>query len=276
MNFQVLNMRAFRSGGCGDLFVGVRSDTRESVVVKYLREAHLPHTRKAFEREVRFLARKLRGIVPLLEWNIAAERPYYIMPLLKGGSLSKHTGRLNETQLRTIALDLARTLANLHGVNAVHGDFKPDNILLTEDGRLQVADPLGNGSLLTILFSENRGGTPGYMAPEVAAGGSISTEADVYSYGATLYHLATGAVPRLGQLLAPSAEGFRIATDICEVIALCCRRDPSSRPTMQDVVRLLGGTSWAEIQEERNRRRGVLTSTGLVLGLIFLGAKLRR
>jgi serine/threonine protein kinase len=276
MNFQVLNVRAFRSGGYGDLFVGVRSDTRESVVVKFLREAHLPHSRKAFEREVRFLARKLRGIVPLLGWDTAAERPYYIMPLMKGGSLSKHTGRLNETQLRTVALDLARTLANLHGVNAVHGDFKPDNILLTEDGRLQVADPLGNGSLLTILFSENRGGTPGYMAPEVAAGGSISTEADVYSYGATLYHLATGAVPRPGQPLAPSAEGFRIATDFCEVITLCSGRDANVRPTMQDVVRLLGGTSWAEIQTERNRRSGVLAAAGLVLSLIFLGATLRR
>jgi serine/threonine protein kinase len=276
MRFQVLNMRLFRSGGYGDLFVGVRSDTRESVVVKFLREAHLPHTRKAFEREVRFLARKLRGIVPLLEWDIAAERPYYIMPLMKGGSLSRHAGKLDESQLRAVAGDLARTLANLHAVNAVHGDFKPDNILLTEAGQLQIADPLGNGSLLTTLFSENRGGTPGYMAPEIAAGGSISAEGDVYSYGATLCHLTTGAVPRPGQSLNPSAERFRIPTDICEVITLCCGRDPSARPTMRDVVRLLDGTFWTKIQDEKNRRWGVLTAAGLVLGLIFLGATLRR
>jgi eukaryotic-like serine/threonine-protein kinase len=276
MSFQVLNMRVFRSGGYGDLFVGVRSDTKESVVVKYLREAHLLHTRKAFEREVRLLARKFRGIVPLLGWNIAAERPYYIMPLMKGGSLSKHAGKLNATQLRTVARDLAGTLANLHAVNAVHGDFKPDNVLLTEDGQLQVADPLGNGSLLTTLFSENRGGTPGYMAPEIADGGSISRESDVYSYGATLCHLVTGAVPRPSQPLDRSAEGFRIARDICEVITLCCRCDSSARPTMQDVVRLLDGTSWTEIQEDKNRDKAVLTAAGLVVGLIFLGAAFRR
>jgi len=117
---------------------------------------------------------------------------------MKGGSLSQYAGRLTGIQLRAVAADLARMLANLHAANDVHGDFKPDNILLTEQGQLQVGDPLGNGTLVTILFSENRGGTPGYMAPEIAAGTSISRPGDVYSYGATLYHLLTGHVPQQG------------------------------------------------------------------------------
>lgn len=270
MSFQVLNMLVFGAGGCGDLFIGVRSDTRESVVVKYLREAHIPHNRKAFEREVRFLARRLRGIVPLLGWNIADERPFYVMPLMKGGALSKYAGKLNEPQLRAVALDLARTLVNLHAANAVHGDFKPDNILLTEDGQLQVADPLGNGSLLTILFSENRGGTPGYMAPEIAAGGSISSQADVHSFGATLYHLATGLVPQPSRHLDLQAEGLRVPIDIREMIVICCQDNPSARPTMQEIVRMLEGASWAEIQEARRRTQGIVAVAGVAAGVLLL------
>lgn len=83
MNFQVLNLRIFRSGGNGDLYIGQRSDTSESVVVKFLREAHLPDSRKAFLREVRILARKLCGLVPLLGWDTTADQPFYVMPYMR-------------------------------------------------------------------------------------------------------------------------------------------------------------------------------------------------
>jgi serine/threonine protein kinase len=276
MNFRVLNLRTFRSGGNGDLYVGRRSDTSESVVVKFLREAHLPHYRKAFAREVRLLTRRLPGIVPVLGWNTAADRPFYVMPYLKGGSLSKYAGNLTETQLQAVATDLARTLANLHAANDIHGDFKPDNILVTEQGQLQVADPLGNGTLFTILFAENRGGTPGYMAPEIATGGSISHTGDVYSYGATLYHLLTGRTPGEGQRLDPMSEGFRNAPNICDIVAVCCHIDPNARPSMQDVLRILSGTPWAQIQAERRQWQGIVTF-GCVIGFfVFLGSALKR
>jgi eukaryotic-like serine/threonine-protein kinase len=275
MNFQVLDLQMFRSGGNGDLYIGRRSDTGESVVVKFLREAHLPRSRKAFAREVRILARKLHGIVPLLGCNTAADRPFYVMPYLKGGSLSQYAGRLTDTQLQAVAMDLARTLANLHAANGVHGDFKPDNILVTEEGQLQVADPLGNGTLFTILFSENRGGTPGYMAPEIAAGGSISRAGDVHSYGATLYHLLTGRTPQDGQRLDRTPEGFRNPPNIREIIAACCYLDPNARPTMQDVVRILGGTRWVEIQAERRQWQGIVDFACLVGLLVLLGKALK-
>jgi serine/threonine protein kinase len=109
MNFRVLNLRTFRSGGNGDLYVGRRSDTSESVVVKFLREAHLPHYRKAFAREVQLLTRKLPGIVPVLGWNTAADRPFYVMPYLKGGSLSKYAGNLTDTLLTTSTVTSSQT-----------------------------------------------------------------------------------------------------------------------------------------------------------------------
>lgn len=272
MNFQVLNSRPLHAGGHGDLLIGQRSDTRESVVVKLLREYQLPHARKAFAREVGVLARKLRGLVPLLGWDTGAERPYYVMPYLVGGALTQYAGRLADNQLHNIAAELARTLADLHAAFEAHGDVKPDNILVSCDGHLQVADPLGNGTVFTMLFSENRGGTPGYWAPEICAGGSISRAADVYSYGATMYHLLTGRRPQDGQRLARALEGYRNAPKIREIIAACCHFDPKARPTMNEVLRILRGEQWANIQAERKQRQELVGAACFIGALALLGA----
>jgi serine/threonine protein kinase len=274
MSYQVVNLRPLHSGGNGDLLVGQRSDSGEHAVVKYLREYRSVHARKAFAREVGVLARELRGFVPLLGSDTGAERPYYIMPYLNGGALTRYAGRLTGDQLQNIAAELARALANLHSAFEAHGDVKPDNILVTDDGQLQVADPLGNGSVFTMLFSENRGGTPGYCAPEICAGGSISRAADVFSYGVTMHHLQTGRRPQEGQRLYLSPQDYARAPKICEIITACCQREPQSRPTMQEVLRILGGVRWADIQTERKQRQELAAAACLIGGLVFLGAAL--
>lgn len=274
MSYQVVNLRPLHSGGNGDLFIGQRNDSGEHVVVKYLREYGSIHARKAFMREVRILGRKLHGWIPLLFANTGVERPYYVMPYLNGGALTKHAGRLTDSQLRTIATELAGTLANLHAMNDVDGDFKPDNVLVTQDGRVQVADPLGSGTVFTMLFSVNRGGTPGYWAPEIRRGGSISRAGDVYSFGATFYELLTGRRPSDGQRLDPTAEGYRRAPKICEIIAACCQAEPQSRPTMQEVLRMLRGEKWSNIQIVRRQRQEFATAACVIGGLVLLGAAL--
>jgi serine/threonine protein kinase len=269
MSYQILNLRPLHSGGNGDLFIGQRSDTGEYVVVKYLRESHLAHARRAFAREVRVLERRLRGLMPLLFADTAGERPYYVMPYLMGGSLTRYAGSLTDSQLQSIVTELAGTLANLHAGYDAHGDVKPDNILVTQDGRLQVADPLGNGTVFTMLFSENHGGTPGYWAPEIRLGGPISYAGDVYSYGATLYELLTGPRPRDGQRLDASSEGYVRAPKIRQIIAACCRSDPHARPSMPEVLRMLRGEEWADIQAARERRQEFVIAA-CVVGLIVL------
>jgi serine/threonine protein kinase len=276
VNFEVLNLQMFRSGGNGDLYLGQRSGTGEWVVVKFLREYHLAHCRKAFAREVRVLLRKSRGMIPLLAWNLAVERPFYVMPYLEGGPLSHYAGRLVSTQLQQVAENLAMTLANLHTALDLHGDFKPDNVLLTKQGLLQVADPLGNGTLFTILFSENRGGTPGYMAPEIMAGGTISRASDVYSYGATIYHLLTGKVPQHGQRFDPASEGDGYEPRRCELVTACCDPIPGARPTMQEVLQMLSGKPWATIRESRKQREEFVKTACVFGGLVFLGVGLAR
>src|SRR5260370_27106437 len=95
----------------------------------------------------------------------------------------------------TAALAVANALKDLHARWISHGDVKPDNILICPNGRLSIGDPLGNGLGCTFRLATNCGGTPGYWAPEVAAGGGISRAGGGYSLGRTLYPLATGRLP---------------------------------------------------------------------------------
>ena len=267
MNYPILNLRQFASGGNGDIQVGQRSDTGEWVVVKYLREAHLPHARKAFEREVRILQRKLRGIVPLISADLGSKRPYYVMPYLPGGPSTQHAGKLLDLQLHNVAFELAQTFATLHAANIYHGDIKPDNILVSGEGSLQVADPLGNGMGCTFLFSQNRGGTPGYWAPEVRTGAVISAAGDVFSYGATLYHLLTGRKPLDGQRFDPRAEGYAHLPAICEVISVSCNPNPATRPTMAEICLMLQGTGWSDILVTRKKREEQIAAVSFVVAL---------
>jgi eukaryotic-like serine/threonine-protein kinase len=266
---QILNLRHFRSGGYGELFVGQLSSNGARVAVKYLREYKDGHARQTFLREVQILRRNLRGLVPLLSWNTEAERPYYVMPYQAGGALSRYAGRLDQTQLHAVALDLACTLANFHATVGTHGDFKPANILVSDDGQLKVADPSGNGLGCTMFLPQNAAGTPGYWAPEVNAKG-ISRAGDVYSYGATLYEMLSGQRPRDGQRLDPTSERYGAAPKVREVIVCCCQSDPKARPTMEEVVRILQGEQWADIQAAQKRGEEFLTALGVIGGIALV------
>jgi serine/threonine protein kinase len=275
MSAHVLNLRPLNSGGNGDVYIGERSDNGECVVVKYLRDHHLPHARKAFLREVRILAQGRRGLVPLLSQDVIGKRPYYVMPYMKGGSLTRHAGRLTLAQLHSIATEVGLSLLDLHVHGVAHGDIKPDNVLISDDGHLRVADPLGNGLGCTVLFSQHHGGTPGYWAPEVQAGGAISFPGDVYSYGATLFELLTGSRPQDGQHLDPTLGNNGNAPKITEIIMACCQSDPRKRPSMQEVLRILRGEEWTAIQTERMQRQGLLAAV-CVIGLVCVGLRLAK
>jgi serine/threonine protein kinase len=269
-HLQVVNTRPLNAGGNGDLVLGQRNDTGEWVVVKYLREYKSQHARAAFRREVRVLERKYRGLIRLLDSDTEAERPYYIMPYLSGGCLAAHAGRLSESQQIAIATALAHTLADVHARFDAHGDVKPDNILVTQDGHLQVADPLGNGINCTIVFAQNHGGTPGYWAPEISAGGAVSAAGDVHAYGATLYHLATGRRPHDGQRLDIAVKSCPIPPKIKEVVIACCQPDASDRPSMKEVLRILAGERWVDIQAANRRTKGVVAAACILGGILLL------
>jgi serine/threonine protein kinase len=168
--------------------------------------------------------------------------------------------------------DAAAALASLHGAWVSHGDVKPDNILIGDDGRIRMADPIGCGWGCTVLFKENQGGTPGYWAPEIAAGSTISYEGDAWSFGATIHQLATGTQPRDGTPFDMRYPIFSEAPELAEVVNACCQFQPNLRAKMIDIPRLLRGEKWSSVYSQRQRANGILLGVG-ALGLLALARK---
>jgi serine/threonine protein kinase len=269
-------VRPLDSGGRGDVHLYYFRTKNLQVAVKFLRDSHLRHQKRAFFREIDMLAKQLPGMVKLLDFNKLANPPYYVMEYLGGGTLTQYAGRFPEDHLLTLARGLANVLATFHSKCGPHGDYKPDNIFAAQDGKLKLGDPAGNGFGFSVLLAPARGGTPGYWAPEIQNNGTVSPQADVFSFGATLYHLVTGRRPVDGQQLDPLANGFMCPSRLREVILLCTRTDPKTRPTMQHVVRFLDGESWAsiraEVEAQLERQKGFvgLTLVGFLFAIPFL------
>ncbi|MCB1181904.1 serine/threonine protein kinase [bacterium] len=141
-------------------------------------------------------------IVQIYEFGQTGGGHFLAMELVDGPSLKaelKRRGRFTEAQTIALARQACAALAVAHAANVVHRDIKPDNIMFTRDGRLKLVD-LG----LAKRLSDDSGhtmtgqsmGTPHFISPEQILGqGEVDARADIYSLGATLYYLATGAVP---------------------------------------------------------------------------------
>ncbi|KAM0885506.1 hypothetical protein ACQ4PT_030295 [Festuca glaucescens] len=114
-----------------------------------------------------------------------------------GGSLADEVARsggsLDECAIRRYAADVATGLAYLHGAGTVHGDVKARNIVIGADGRAKLAD-LGCARKSS-ASGKIIGGTPAFMAPEVARGEEQGPAADVWALGCTVVEMATGRAP---------------------------------------------------------------------------------
>ncbi|OCT86312.1 hypothetical protein XELAEV_18020004mg [Xenopus laevis] len=122
-----------------------------------------------------------------------------VLEYISGGTLDdliKSRGRLTSDQILFYSSELAVGLKFLHANGIVHRDLKPENILVDEDGHLKIAD---FGLVCTNMFGSKtrRGicGTPGYIPPEVLSNKKYNSGADWWSFGVTLYEMATGTLP---------------------------------------------------------------------------------
>ena len=161
------------------------------------------------------------NIVPIYEVGAHEGRLYFAMKLVDGGSLAREVARLRADPQATARLlaKVARAIHFAHARGFIHCDLKPSNILLDATGQPHVTDfglarKLDGDSTLTATGAVL--GTPGYMAPEQAAGArrEITSAADVYGLGAILYELLTGRPP------------FRAPT-VMETVMLVLEREPS-------------------------------------------------
>jgi serine/threonine-protein kinase len=214
--YRVLNVIA--CGGMGVVYRATRLGNGEEVALKMVLPG-LAVDRAAIRRfrdEMEILASlDDPNVIRILEVGEHDGRPFYVMPLIKGGSLADHLHEWGlprretavtrqELSRRLTAMaeflaKVARGVRALHQAGVIHRDLKPSNILIDDNGEPLVADlglaarPEGGEGLTR---TGDVLGTPPYMAPEQARGEKpVRVLVDVYSLGAILYELLTGYRP---------------------------------------------------------------------------------
>jgi predicted ATPase len=139
------------------------------------------------------------SLVRVLFQGERAGRPYLLMQYVPGRTLREvleQDGPLPEPRLRALGVDLAAALAALDAAALVHGDVKPENVRLDEEGRSVLLD-LGFARRARTDARERPGdaGSLAYLSPERVRGEAVTPAADVFALGVVLYELATGMHP---------------------------------------------------------------------------------
>ncbi|KAL0443818.1 UNVERIFIED_CONTAM: Receptor-like cytoplasmic kinase [Sesamum latifolium] len=268
-------------GAFGMVYRGVLQNGRK-VAVKLMDQAG-KQGEDEFTAEVELLGRLSSPyLLLLIGYCSESNRKLLVYEFMANGGLQEHlypitgnktvSSNLNwETRLR-IALEAAKGLEYLHehiSPPVIHRDFKSSNILLDKNFHAKVSD-FG----LAKLGSEKAGGhvstrvlgTQGYVAPEYALTGHLTTKSDVYSYGVVLLELLTGRVPvdmkrppgegvlvswalpqltdrdKVGEIMDPALEGqysMKEVVQVAAIAAMCVQPEADYRPLMADVVQSL-------------------------------------
>jgi len=197
-------------GGMGAVYKARQTSMNRLVALKILppKLAKIERFVKRFIREAQS-AGKLdhRNIVRGVDVGQAEGLYYFAMEFVEGDTLRKiikTQGKIGEEQAADIVLQIARGLEHANEQKIVHRDIKPDNVMLTSDGVAKLTD-LGLAKSTTgetdITVAGATYGTPDYVSPEQAKGGdeTIDTISDMYSLGATFYHMVAGRVPYPGE-----------------------------------------------------------------------------
>ncbi|MFH1730879.1 MAG: SUMF1/EgtB/PvdO family nonheme iron enzyme [Planctomycetota bacterium] len=196
-------------GGMGAVFKATQLSIGRTVALKVLppRLAKNNEFAARFFREARSAAKLDHpNIVQAIDAGEADGYHYFAMEFIEGESVEhmlKTRGALPEKQVLGIVRDIGRALAYAHEAGIIHRDIKPGNILVTPDGTAKLAD-LGlareTTSQATDLTQAGFAiGTPDYISPEQIRGETdLDGRSDIYSLGATLYHMLAGEPPFAG------------------------------------------------------------------------------
>jgi WD40 repeat protein len=252
-------LRELGRGGMGVVYLARHLRLGRLVALKRIRAADLAGQQylQRFLIEAAAVAQLQHpNIVQLYESGEHDGLPYFTLEYVAGGTLGHKVREQPLPPLEAAALveQLARGVAYAHARGIVHRDLKPDNVLLAEDGTPKIADfglakrlPTESGGRPAQEALTHTGavmGTPSYMAPEQARGGSkdVGPAADVYALGAILYRLLTGRPPfqaptvmdSLWQVLetdpvAPAQLNLKVPRDLETICLKCLRKEPEKR-----------------------------------------------
>ncbi|HWE31320.1 MAG TPA: serine/threonine-protein kinase, partial [Polyangia bacterium] len=200
-------LRQIGTGAVGAVYLAERAKLGRQVALKLLHPEYLSNNEyvRRFAREARALSRLQHiNCVSILDVGTHEFRPYIVMDLVNGPSLTEEMGTPEMSPTRAVALvrQMLDGLEHAHGHGIIHRDLKPDNIIVTEvAGVGEVVKILDfgfahvNDSRLSQSNARLVPGTPSYMSPEQAKGEKTDLRTDLYSAGVMLYELVVGFKP---------------------------------------------------------------------------------
>lgn len=234
-------------GGMGTVYKAEDLLLKRVVALKILHKKLMDNT-KAIERfytEARSAAALNHpNIVTVFDVGQMGEDYFITMEFIEGESFISFIERkkfLSIPQFIFVTTHLFRALDYAHRKGVIHRDIKPHNIMLTKDKQLKIMD-FGLAIILSDYKSGETGiisGTPHYMSPEQIQGEKVDHRTDIYSAGATLYHLITGTPPFTGDNIffqhlieppePPSARRADIPPAIDFLILQCLAKEKEKR-----------------------------------------------
>jgi serine/threonine-protein kinase len=192
------------SGGMANVFRARDLNLQRDVAVKVLREDFIddPNFQARFLQEARLAANLLHpNIVTIYDFGHDQNRYYIVMEYVDGKdlkSLIRDVDQPDINQALDLMIQMCEGVGYAHRAGLVHCDLKPQNILVSPDGRVKVTD-FGISQALAAINPEERTeivwGSPKYFAPEQASGAAPSPSSDVYALGVILYEMVTGKLP---------------------------------------------------------------------------------
>ena len=200
-------VRRLGSGGMADVYLAEQMSLGRHVAIKILRSETLRHPGavQRFEQEARAAAALVHGNIVQIHEVACIDGVHMLVeeyvggPSLKAWLLAR--GPLDATQALAVLGQVGSALARAAERGVVHRDIKPENLLVTKAGEVKVAD-FGLARVvsesLELTQSGMTLGTPLYMSPEQGEGQPVDARSDLYSLGATTYHLLAGRPPFTG------------------------------------------------------------------------------
>ena len=244
------------TGGMADVYKAMDHKLNRFVAVKVLK----PEFREdaTFVKKFRSEAQAAAGLTHPNIVNVFDvgddEGVYYIvMELIEGITLKEYIskkGKLSVKEATSIAIQVSMGLEAAHSHGIVHRDVKPQNIIISMDGKVKVTDFGIARAASSNTISSNVMGSVHYSSPEQVRGGYSDEKSDIYSLGITLYEMVTGKVPFDGdttvaiaikhlqeEMVPPSAYTPELPHSLEQIILKCTQKSVDRRyQNMEDVI----------------------------------------